>query len=313
LYESPNVVDFYAKRSERIQHDLRKVERQLDRYQKRTGIVDLTQQKDETVRQMMASELALRETTAQIEQTDELIGSLDTTLAAEPETISSDVDMVDNPVARALEERIGMLTVELSELRQKYTDADRRVQDKQSQIAELRSRVKEQPQRIIGTERHRLNPVRQNLVEELHRARANRGALAAKQGSLESMIGQYRTRLEEISGKGYRLQELDDQVQSLRVALQTSLQRSQEAELSVAMSEDKLDSIRIVDRADPPAKPDNEQTTLTILIALIAGCGLGIAGAFGLEFLYQTYHFGSDVERELELPVLGLISDYRPS
>ena len=49
---------------------------------------------------------------------------------------------------------------------------------------------------------------------------------------------------------------------------------------------------------------------LTIMVALIAGAGVGIAGAFGLEFLYQTYHFSSDIERELELPVLGLISDY---
>jgi len=77
------------------------------------------------------------------------------------------------------------------------------------------------------------------------------------------------------------------------------------------MSEDKLDTIRVVDRADAPAKPDNDQTMLTIIIALIAGVGVGVAGAFGLEFLYQTYHFGSDIERELELPVLGLISDYR--
>ena len=50
---------------------------------------------------------------------------------------------------------------------------------------------------------------------------------------------------------------------------------------------------------------------LTIVIALIAGLGVGVAGAFGLEFLYRTYHFSSDIERELELPVLGLITDYR--
>ena len=63
--------------------------------------------------------------------------------------------------ARALEERIGMLTVELSELRQKYTANDRRVQDKMRQIEELRGRVGEQPPRIVGTERferkHKLN------------------------------------------------------------------------------------------------------------------------------------------------------------
>jgi succinoglycan biosynthesis transport protein ExoP len=89
------------------------------------------------------------------------------------------------------------------------------------------------------------------------------------------------------------------------------VQRSQEAQLSLDMSQAKLDTIRIVDRAVAPSVPDNDQTVLTIVIALIAGLGVGVAGAFGLEFLYRTYHFSSDIERELELPVLGLITDYR--
>lgn len=311
LYESPEVVDFFAKRTERLEQELRQKERQLDRYQRRTGIVALNQQKDETVRQMMATELALRETDALIEQTDQLIVKLEEALEEEPEKVASDVDMIDNPVARALQERIGMLTVELSNLTQKYTDADRRVQDLRAQIAELQGQVRQQPPRIVGTERFEINPVRQNLSEELLRARANRGALVAKKASLDEHLASFRTRLQDISGKGFKLQELDDAVQATRTALQTATLRNQEAELSVAMSEDKLDTIRIVDRADPPPKPDNDQTMLTIVIALIAGAGVGIAGAFGLEFLYQTYHFSSDIERELELPVLGLISDYR--
>lgn len=311
IYESPDIARFFEKRTVRLEQDLRKKERRLDRYQRRTGIVALNQQKDESVRQMMASELMLRETEAQIEQTDQLIAKLEEAMQDEPEKVASDIDMIDNPVARALEERIGILTVELSDLQQKYTDEDRRVQDKKAQITELRTKVKEQPPRIVGTERFQLNQVRQNLAEELLRARANRGALEAKRASLEENLQDFNVRLSDMSEKGYKIQELDDEVQQARLTLQTSIQRSQEAQLSLDMSEDKLDTIRIVDRADPPAKPDNDQTMLTIIIALIAGAGVGIAGAFGLEFLYQTYHFSSDIERELELPVLGLITDYR--
>lgn len=311
LYESPDVAQFFEKRSARLEQDLRKKERRLDRYQRRTGIVALQQQKDETVRQMMASDLVLKETEAQVQQTDQLIAKLEEAMKDEPEKVASDVDMIDNPVARALEERIGILTVELSDLQQKYTDEDRRVQDKKAQITELRAKVKEQPPRIVGTERYQLNQVRQNLVEELLRARANRGALEAKRESVGDHLADFNLRLAEMTQKGYKLQQLDDEVQQARAALQASVQRSQEARLSLDMSEDKLDTIRIVDRADPPQKPDNDQTVLTIIIALIAGAGIGIAGAFGLEFLYQTYHFSSDIERELELPVLGLITDYR--
>ena len=310
IFESPEIGKFYAKRTERLQREVRAAERRLDRYQRQTGIVSLQQQRDETVRQMMASELAYKETSAQIEQTRELITSLESAQGLQPEKVAGDVEMVDNPVARALEERIGILTVELSDLRQKYTDADRRVQDKMSQIRELQREVASEPRRIVGTERFELNQVRQNLTEELYRARANLEALGSKRISLEASLAESRARLERMNTQGVRFQELQDAVDNKRTQLDATEKRHQEAQLSLEMTEGKLDSIRVVDRAVPPIRPYNQNTMLAIAVALIAGAGLGVAGAFGLEFLYRTYHFSSDVERELELPVLGLISDF---
>ena len=313
LYESPEIAAFFEKRTTELEQRLATAETDLDTYQHQTGIIHLDQQLDETVRHMMENEQGLDQTTALIAQSDELIEELEATLANEPERVASDVNMVNNPVARALEERIGILTVELSDLRQKYTDQDRRVRDKRRQIAELRSQVADQPQRIIGTERFERNPVRQNLEEELHRARANREALLAKQTSLKTSVGTYGKRLQEIDKHGGKLRSLQNTVEQLRIALNRAIEDSHEASLSMEMSADKLDTVRVVDRAYPPNKPSGQNTMLTILVALIAGAALGIAGAFGLEYLYQTYHFGSDIERELELPVLGLISDIHPS
>ena len=147
--------------------------------------------------------------------------------------------------------------------------------------------------------------------EELLRARANHEALLAKQATLQKDVVDYNQAIVTIDEAGSNLRELEDEVEQHRVALQNAMKQRDEAELSLEMSADKLDTIRIVDRAAPPSKPYDQNTTLTILVALIAGLGLGVAGAFGLEFLYQSYHFGSDIERELELPVLGIISDIR--
>jgi succinoglycan biosynthesis transport protein ExoP len=310
IFESPEIGRFYARRAERLQRELRAAERRLDRYQRKTGIVALQQQRDEAVRQMMAGQLSREETEAQIRQTRELISSLSQAQQAQPEKIAGDVEMVDNPVARALEERIGILTVELSDLRQKYTDNDRRVQDKTAQIRELEREVASQPRRIVGTERFELNPVRQNLNEEIYRASANLEALQAKRASLDGTILELGRQLDTLNVNGIRYQELADLVDNKRSELLATQKRSQEAELSQEMTAGKLDSIRIVDRAQPATRPYNQNSALAIAVALIAGLGLGVAGAFGLEFLYRTYHFASDVERELELPVLGLISDF---
>ncbi|MFM7734372.1 MAG: hypothetical protein ACKPBU_00110, partial [Alphaproteobacteria bacterium] len=69
--------------------------------------------------------------------------------------------------------------------------------------------------------------------------------------------------------------------------------------------------VGVIDRMTPSSNPSNHNPLLATAFALLSGLGLGVAGAFGLEFLYRTYHFASDIERELELPVLGLITDFR--
>src|SRR5215831_15369414 len=77
IFESPEIPNFYARRITRLQRELRASERRLDRYQRKTGILSLQQQKDESVRQIMATRLTLNETEAQINQTNELIASLE--------------------------------------------------------------------------------------------------------------------------------------------------------------------------------------------------------------------------------------------
>jgi uncharacterized protein involved in exopolysaccharide biosynthesis len=311
IFESPEIPNFYARRITRLQRELRASERRLDRYQRKTGILSLQQQKDESVRQIMATRLTLNETEAQINQTNELIASLEGEAKKQPEQITGDVDMVDNPVSRSLEERIGILTVELSDLRQRYTDNDRHVQDKLAQIQELKGEVAKQPRQIVGAQRYQVNQLRENLSEELYRARANRDALYAKRTSLTQSIDDLEQHVQHMNTRGVKFTELDDTVQAKRAELDTTVKRSQEAKLSADMTaEGSFDAIRIVDHAVPPSIPANQNAWLIVGVAIIAGLGLGVGGAFGLEFLYRTYHFASDIERELELPVLGLITDF---
>ena len=54
----------------------------------------------------------MRETGNQIAQAAKLVNELETALSQAPERVSGDVNMINNPVARALDERIGLLTVE---------------------------------------------------------------------------------------------------------------------------------------------------------------------------------------------------------
>lgn len=66
-------------------------------------------------------------------------------------------------------------------------------------------------------------------------------------------------------------------------------------------------NISVVDRAERPAAPSSPRLSLNILVSLLAGSILGIASAFGLEYLDDTFKSPEDVESSLAMPVIGII------
>ncbi|MDC3423496.1 Wzz/FepE/Etk N-terminal domain-containing protein [Aquibacillus sp. 3ASR75-11] len=71
-----------------------------------------------------------------------------------------------------------------------------------------------------------------------------------------------------------------------------------------------VDNVKILSEADTPADPQpvNPNPMLNIAIAIVVGGMVGVGLAFLFEYLDNTIKSEADVEKELELPVLGVIS-----
>lgn len=69
----------------------------------------------------------------------------------------------------------------------------------------------------------------------------------------------------------------------------------------------KVDNVNIVDHAVVPASPVKPNKKLNIIIAGVVGFMVAFGLVFLLEFLDRTIKNSEDVERHLELPVLGVI------
>ncbi|WP_440117211.1 YveK family protein [Paenibacillus sp. QZ-Y1] len=72
----------------------------------------------------------------------------------------------------------------------------------------------------------------------------------------------------------------------------------------------KIDNVAILSKANvnTNASPINMKTTLTIIVSLFAGLVLAIALVFLLDYLDDTFKFESELEKELGIPVLTVIS-----
>jgi capsular exopolysaccharide synthesis family protein len=66
-------------------------------------------------------------------------------------------------------------------------------------------------------------------------------------------------------------------------------------------------NISIVDRADPPMRPSSPKLSLNLLLSLLAGIAIAAAVVFVREQMNDAVRAPEDIERKLNLPVLGVI------
>lgn len=76
---------------------------------------------------------------------------------------------------------------------------------------------------------------------------------------------------------------------------------------SVSADIKKEDAVQLVDDAKLPTSPDSPKPLLNIAIAFFLGFMLSVGLSFLLEFLDNTVKSQEEIERLLELPVIGVI------
>jgi polysaccharide biosynthesis transport protein len=66
-------------------------------------------------------------------------------------------------------------------------------------------------------------------------------------------------------------------------------------------------NVSIVDRATKPGGPRSPNLLLNIAMGFLAGLLLGVLSALGLDYLDDTFKSPEDIEREVGMPVIGVI------
>lgn len=69
-------------------------------------------------------------------------------------------------------------------------------------------------------------------------------------------------------------------------------------------------NVQVIQKAQLPEKPISPNKTLNILISLVLGLMLGVGVVFLLEYLDNTFKSREDLEKTLDLPIIGTVPDY---
>lgn len=69
----------------------------------------------------------------------------------------------------------------------------------------------------------------------------------------------------------------------------------------------RVDNVQVIDKAEIPIKPIKPRVMLNILIAGLVGLMVSLGMVFLLEYLDNTIKTPADIEKYLELPIIGAI------
>ncbi len=132
------------------------------------------------------------------------------------------------------------------------------------------------------------------------------GYLAAvgRESQLRGQVAALRVNVLDLRNRGIGYTILQREVETNRTLYDALLQRYKEIGVAGGLGESQA---MVVDTALPPAGPFKPRPVRNLVVGLIAGLLIGLAAAFGIEFVNDTIKSAEDASTKLKLPILGVI------
>jgi len=267
-----------------VKAKLEKSEDDLQAYARRNGLIFLETEKgaSQNVVNEQLREMQEQLTRAQSERFEkEALYRLVQT--SEPGALPG---VFENKLIQDLSERLAELKREHAQLSTTFNPDYPRVKEIQSQIDEIEASLREERQRAAD------------------RIANDYSAAARREDLVQQALEEQQKQVNLIAEKSVQYNILKRETDTNKQLYDGLLQQLKEAGVS---GSSKTTNIRIVDRAEPPAKPAKPKTLLNLAVGMFLGLGLGICAAFFQERIDDTLKGDDDVERLFGIPSLALI------
>jgi succinoglycan biosynthesis transport protein ExoP len=199
--------------------------------------------------------------------------------------------VVENPLIQNLKARYIDLQHSFALLSQKYGDDHPRTVQLKAQLKDLESEIDQEVKRIVQAFKIKYQ------------------VILAREKSLQSEIGSLKREVRDLNNKSVQYGALKREAKSNQRLSELLLNRLKEASVSADLTHGN--NIRIIDPAEVPTRPINVNPSRTIGVAGLLGLlgGLGLVALMG--YLDNTLKTPEEAEEFLDLPVLGMIEQYR--
>ena len=219
---------------------------------------------------------------------------------------SAGISIADSPAIQQYKKQLAELEGTRASYVGKFTDEHPKVQEVDNQIAKARQSLNEEISKIVAQQAPSSSPVQQGLLADKFKNEAAIAVAKSKQSALDKMDAENEELIASLPEKeeGYvRVKRDVDVTNEIYVMLAKRLEEAKIAEVMVP------NEVQVVDEATLPEKPIKPRKALIMAIMTVLGLLVSMGSVIAHAMLYRKVRTAEDVEKELGLPVLGMIPD----
>ncbi len=277
---------YIKKQIEKVQGKLEQAEERLNSFLKRHDIVFLTQlnQKGQGGQDIATAQL--------VSLTEELNKARTRRISLESlyqlsKTSPDDLpQVVNDPLIQKLKEELSKLQAEYADLSSVFTPEYPKMKRIRSKVASLKEVIAREKHLIITTIRTRYETALKN------------------EKMLQAALQSQKKKVSRLKRMAIDYNILKREVDTNQHIYELLLNKAKEMDVEVGI---KSSGIHPIDEAIIPAKPFKPKKTLNLLLAMMVGLFSGVFGAFVLEYFDNTFKGPEEVEKQLGIPILGVL------
>ncbi len=305
VHSTPGAYQFFHAQAVRYEGELRDAQATYADFQKRNHIVSLNDQKALILRKLVDLEAAHNGALASREEVAQKARTIRNQLSGMTQRIVTAAKKVPNQLSvEQLTTLLTQLQNKSIELRSKFPDDDRNVQQLNEQIQGTKAALDHVESNTAVEETSDLNPVRMNLENELSKAEYTDTSELALARALGRDISTYHEQLDSLEALSAEDNNMTRDIAELTESYQLYMRKQEEARIAEELDREKISNVAIAEPPFLPSAPVSKFGAGVIGSFLLGTCLIGAVAlwrAVRLPAVYTTFQ----LESTTGLPVLG--------
>jgi len=278
------ILDFFDSQVNLFKKKLDQSRKRLHKFKISHAFVEYGAEKSQLLKQLSLRSDIVQNLISEVEKAEAKVQILKSKLKDVPRDVVLSEEKQNNPIVLSnLKRQLADLIIEERELTSKYFNESSKVRTIRSQIELLKAQIDEEQKKSYGSVVKGINKnwldLNMMLIEAETQSFALRAQLTAEQEAKKKL----QTRLDDMRDIESQYLVLKQQEEIDRKNYLLYEEKMEQVRIEVAMDNDKLSSVRVIQPVRDPAVPLNTSRLLIILLSIVFGALGGVALSFFLE------------------------------